>query len=409
MSDADSEDGTGATNVGAAKPSGPKKPAPRKSKVAKPAAKAVACKPKAAPTASAAPRTVRATKVAAPQPAPAKRAAAAVSPSTRLDSPSSSSLGANAAPPPPPKRRDMSGSSSSTPSTGTTSSTPGTSTAAKSGPTASTQASPPPSSGGTSAGGSSTLPLLASVLAVIIAVTTPAWGPLIWGGEGKSSAVTKLEADQKLLIGSVAELSAVVTELSEGQAALNTSIRAVKVPAILIVADDLRQDIRSGGPFAEKLNLFRAIVGEDDPAMTSVYALDPWAEIGIPTDKDLQSTFEEVSQNVVAASQTIEAGGGDIARTISETMASLTAATIRLRWRLDGVPEDDGPLGIMARAEEMVRAGAFDLAIAEIEALPEAMKAKTESWVAAVKSRDLAVEAVADLDVYMIAAVARAQ
>ena len=90
-------------------------------------------------------------------------------------------------------------------------------------------------------------------------------------------------------------------------------------------------------------------------------------------------------------------------------MASLTAATIRLRWRLDGVPEDDGPLGIMARAEEMVRAGAFDLAIAEIEALPEPMKAKTESWVAAVESRDLAAQAVADLDVYMIEAVARAQ
>ena len=197
---------------------------------------------------------------------------------------------------------------------------------------------------------------MASVLAVIIAVTTPAWGPLVWGGEGKSSAVTKLEADQKLLIGSVAELSAAVAELSDGQAALNTSIRAVKVPAILIVADDLRQDISEGGPFAEKLNLFRAIVGEDEPAM-----------------------------------------------------ASLTAATIRLRWRLDGVPEDDGPLGIMARAEEMVRAGAFDLAIAEIEALPEPMKAKTESWVAAVESRDLAAQAVADLDVYMIEAVARAQ
>ena len=244
---------------------------------------------------------------------------------------------------------------------------------------------------------------------MIIALTTPAWGPLVWGGEGKSSAVTKLESDQKLLIGSVAELSATVAELSEGQAALNTSIRAVKVPAILIVADDLREDINAGGPFAEKLNLFRAIVGQDDPAMASVYALDPWAEVGIPTDEDLQSTFEEVSQSVVAASQTIESGGGDIARSISETMASLTAATIRLRWRLDGVPEDDGPLGIMARAEEMVRAGAFDMAIAEIEALPEALKAKTESWVAAVESRALAADAVADLDVYMIEAVARAQ
>ncbi|MCR9174680.1 MAG: mitofilin family membrane protein [Alphaproteobacteria bacterium] len=253
------------------------------------------------------------------------------------------------------------------------------------------------------------MPLLASVLAVIIAVTTPVWGPLVWGGDGKSSAVAKLEADQKALIGSVAELSATVTQLSEGQVTLNTSIRAVKVPAILIVADDLREEINSGGPFADKLNLFRAIVGENDPAMESVYALDPWAEIGIPTDQDLQRTFDEVSQDVVAASQIIESGGGEIARTISETMASLTAATIRLRWRLDGVPDGDGPLSIMARAEEMVRAGAFDMAIAELEALPEAMKAKTESWIAAVQSRDLAAEAVADLDVYMIEAVARAQ
>lgn len=220
--------------------------------------------------------------------------------------------------------------------------------------------------------------------------------------------MVKLEAEQKALIGSVAQLSATVSELAEGQAALTNSIRAVQVPAILIVADDLREDIASGGAFAEKLNLFRAIVGENDPAMASVYALDPWAEIGIPTEKDLQRAFEEVSQNVVASSQTIDSGGGDIARSISETMASLTAATMRLRWRLDGVPEDDGPIGTIARAEEMVRAGAFDLAIAEIETLPEPMKAMTDSWVASVASRTMATQAVSDLDVYMIEAVARA-
>jgi hypothetical protein len=253
------------------------------------------------------------------------------------------------------------------------------------------------------------MPLLASVLAVIIAATTPVWGPLIWGDGGKSEAVTKLEMEQELLIKGTIELNAAVAKLSDGQDELKTSIRAVKVPAILIVADDLRADISSGGAFAEKLNLFRAIVGENDPEMEAVYALDPWAETGIPTEAELQRRFEELSQAVVASSQTVESGGGDIARTISETMASLTAATIRLRWRLDGVPDDEGPLGIMARAEEMVRAGSFDLAIKEIEALPEPMKAMTESWVASVVARDMAVQAVTDLDVYMIEAVARVE
>ncbi|MFX4221072.1 MAG: hypothetical protein ACMVO3_08850 [Thalassobaculum sp.] len=92
-------------------------------------------------------------------------------------------------------------------------------------------------------------------------------------------------------------------------------------------------------------------------------------------------------------------------------MANLTAATTRLRWRLDGstAPEGTSPLSIMARAEMAAETADFDSVILELEALPEDLKAMTTDWVERVQARAQAETAGEDLELFMIETLAKAR
>ena len=156
--------------------------------------------------------------------------------------------------------------------------------------------------------------------------------------------------------------------------------------------------------------MFQAIAGSGNEAVASVYALEPLAETGVPTIKALQASFGDVSHEVIASYQTV-ASEGDLAKRVSETMANLTAATTRLRWRLDGTtpPEGNSPLAVMARAEVAAEAGDFDTVIAELDALPDDLKAMTVGWIEQVSARREAAQAIEDLDLFMIETVAAAR
>jgi hypothetical protein len=252
------------------------------------------------------------------------------------------------------------------------------------------------------------LPMLISLAAIVIAILIPVLGSKSSDTAPPPPKASGSAAKQAELATTVADLQASVLALTEQQAALSRSIAAVKVPAVMVAASDLREEIAAGAPFETALNLFRAIAGSDDETVASVFALEPMAEEGVPTAETVRTTFGDVSHAVVASYQTVSSES-DLARKVSETMANLTAATTRLRWRLDGAPEGDSPLAVMARAEQAAATFDFDTAITEMEALPEDLKALTTDWTDQVAALKLASKALEELDVYMIEAVAKAR
>jgi len=247
--------------------------------------------------------------------------------------------------------------------------------------------------------------LIASVVAVVLALTTPQWGPTVWDLDEEAES-DSLANEQASLKQTVEALQARIEELSSAQGSLARSIGAVKLPGMLIVAKSLREDLGTNKPFAENLNLLRAIVGDDEQGLTSVFALDDWAEIGVPLDAELRDSFDNVAHAIVAADQMVESNG-DLAQKMSETMASLSAVTTRLRWKLDGAPSGDGPIATVARAEALVATLAFNEAVEQLQTLPDDLQALTTDWVAAVKARAALNAAREDLDVYVIEAIAR--
>lgn len=253
------------------------------------------------------------------------------------------------------------------------------------------------------------LPTILSIAAIVIAILIPVLADRNDGPRAPAVDVEALKVQQTELVAAIADLQASFDAMGAEQDALRSSVDALKVPAVMIAATDLRDAIAEGDPFLEPLNLFRAIAGENE-AVASVYALEPLASMGVPTTEELQAAFGDLSHSVIAAYQTVESEG-DLAKRVSETMANLTAATTRLRWRLDGstAPEGTEPLSIMARAEMAAETADFDSVIQELEALPEDLKAMTTDWVERVQARAQAETAGEDLELFMIETLAKAR
>lgn len=251
------------------------------------------------------------------------------------------------------------------------------------------------------------MPTILSIAAIVIAILIPLLNNRAAEPETPAVDTAAMQVQQAELVATVAALKSSIDAMSVEQDTMRASIEAVKVPAIMISATDLHEAISAGDPFDEPLTLFRAIVGETD-AVASVYELEPLSTIGVPTEKELQAALGDLSHSVIAAYQTVDSEG-DLAKRVSETMANLTAATTRLRWRLDGTatPEGTSPLAIMARAEIDASEGDFDAVILELETLPEDLKAMTTGWIDQVETRKRAQTAIEDLELFMIETVAK--
>ena len=265
---------------------------------------------------------------------------------------------------------------------------------------------PAPQPSQSSGSGLVSLPTILSIAAIVIAILIPVLKDRAVEPAVKPEEINALKVQQSELIAAVANLEASIEAVGVDQDTMRASIQAVKVPSIMIAATDLNDAITGGEPFQEELTLFRAIVGDND-AVASVYALEALAGAGVPTTRELQAGFGDVSHAVIAAYQTVESEG-DLAKRVSETMANLTAATTRLRWRLDGAspPEGDSPLAIMARAENAAEVADFDAVVMELESLPENLKAMVADWIAQVEAQQKAETATEDLELFMIETVA---
>lgn len=248
--------------------------------------------------------------------------------------------------------------------------------------------------------------LIAGVVGIVLALTYPQWTPIVYGS-GSDQGLTADEVRAELQI-EVDALKATLASMAEKQGSLEQAVQTAKLPGILMVAEDLRAALGDSEPYAGTLNLFRSLTGNDPDAEPIIAAVEGRAEIGIPTAPELQDGFDEVAHSILMAEQRPQATG-DLAAQVSDTMASLAAATMRLRWRLDGAPTGDGVPAIVARAEQAAVNGDFQVAIDTLSVLPEDRRALAQGWVETVQIRLKADEVREDLDAYIISRAARVQ
>ena len=249
--------------------------------------------------------------------------------------------------------------------------------------------------------------LLAGLIGIGLALSYPQWTPIVYGSVVSETRVTadQVRAESRA---EIEALKATIATMAARQAGLEQAVNTAKLPGILMVAEDLRAALGESEPYAGTLNLFRALTGGDPEAAAIIAAVDDRAEVGIPSVDEVQDRFDEAAHAILMAEQRPESRG-DLASQVSETVASLTAATIRLRWRLDGVPTSDSVAAVVARAEQSVMGGDFPTAIETLTVLPPDQAALAESWVAVAKAR-LSAEAIReDLDAYIISTAARIQ
>ena len=190
--------------------------------------------------------------------------------------------------------------------------------------------------------------LLAGLIGIGLALSYPQWTPIVYGSAVSETRVTadQVRAESRA---EIEALKATIATMVARQAGLEQAVNTAKLPGILMVAEDLRAALGESEPYAGTLNLFRALTGGDPEAAAIIAAVDDRAEVGIPSVDEVQDRFDEAAHAILIAEQRPESRG-DLASQVSETVASLTAATIRLRWRLDGVPTGDSVAAVVARA-----------------------------------------------------------
>ncbi|MBD0413945.1 phage tail protein [Oryzicola mucosus] len=154
--------------------------------------------------------------------------------------------------------------------------------------------------------------------------------------------------------------------------------------ALAIAAAALKSAVDRGEPFGAELETLAAIA----PDAPELAALRGFAEKGVPSRADILAQTDAAATAMIAAGSPIDANAGYF----DQLMAS---AKSMVQVRPIGAVEGTGVPETVARIEAAVNEGNYEKALAEYEALPDAVKAAGADFTAKLKAR-LEVEKLAD-------------
>lgn len=230
--------------------------------------------------------------------------------------------------------------------------------------------------------GTPTLP--AGLDARIAAVEAAAEQARTAAGEAREAAGTSradagvaiASADKRIaeLTASVAALSARLNDLAATQAAATTAESDAKIAAI----DLIRTAAQGGAPFPNEVQMLAAL-GADE---AEIAALKPLADKGVPSTADLQWAFSGVANAILAATTgPAAAADGSLVGRLADYGRGLVSI------RPTAVMTGNTPEAVVSRMQAAVDAGNLAGALTERDTLPEAGKAASATWAAAVLDR----------------------
>jgi hypothetical protein len=169
--------------------------------------------------------------------------------------------------------------------------------------------------------------------------------------------------------------------------------RAVR---LAVVAGALRAAVERGTPFTAELAAAKAL-GADAAALAPLEGL---AAAGVPSADALARDFDKVEPAMSTAAVPASHEGGVLGR--------LQANAERLvRVRPVGDTAGDDPAAALARAGVKAHRGDVAGAVAEVERLPDTVKAPAADWIKAAKARTAAFDAARQLAANALAALAK--
>jgi len=206
-----------------------------------------------------------------------------------------------------------------------------------------------------------------------------------------AQAPTVAPAELQALAARVAALEQAAKALEQKTAATAGADRAGRLAFVAVV---LRGAVERGEPFAQELAAAKPLA----PDAAAVAPLEPFAASGVPRTAALARELSQLTGAMLTAAGSAPREGGILDR-IQQNAERL----VRIR-PINETPGDDAAT-IMARAEAKASRGDIAGAIAELGALPPAVRAPAEGWIkkaqaqlaALAAARKLAEDAVGTL------------
>jgi hypothetical protein len=176
-----------------------------------------------------------------------------------------------------------------------------------------------------------------------------------------------------------------------------TGASADRAVRLAVAAGALRAAVERGTPFTAELAAAKALGAE----ATALAPLEAFASAGVPSADALARDFDTVEPAMSTAAAPASHDGGILGR--------LQANAERLvRVRPVGDTPGDDPAAALARAGAKAHRGDIAGALAEVERLPDAVKAPAADWIKAAKARTAALDAARQLAANALAALAKA-
>jgi hypothetical protein len=195
-------------------------------------------------------------------------------------------------------------------------------------------------------------------------------------------------------------LSARVTALEQAEKAaeqkLAVSVGADRAGRFALVAVQLRGAVERGEPFAQELAAVKPLAGD----AAALGALEPFAATGVPRSAALARELSQFTGAMLSATGAPRDGG------ILDRIQQNAERLVRIR-PINETPGDD-PATVVARAEVKATHGDLAGAVAELGALPPAVRAPAEGWMKKSQAQIAALAAARSLADNAIAALAKA-
>ncbi len=190
--------------------------------------------------------------------------------------------------------------------------------------------------------------------------------------------LVQLKAENERLVQLVTELNNRLTDVEAARLAARSS--SDNAQALVASLSALREVMRTSSGFESELATLQALAQGDVTLEEGVDQLNAYAKDGISSKAALMASFDSVANDIVRAIAIPEGAGW-----VEQTIKNITSL-VSIR-RAPGNQDGDGPLGIVARAEQNVRAGDLAGAVKEFETLEGKPLEAAQGWMAQAKAR----------------------
>jgi len=150
--------------------------------------------------------------------------------------------------------------------------------------------------------------------------------------------------------------------------------------ALIAALSALREVVRTSASYEAELQTLAALAQGDVTLEQSVETLVSSASKGIPSTTALLGSFDQTANNIVRALAIPEGAGW-----VEQTVKNVTSL-VKIR-RAPGQTAGEGPLGIVARAEQNLQAGDLAAAVTELETLEGKPLEAAQAWLGLAKAR----------------------